>query len=166
MQAQVVTPELQEEAKTYFIKNNKTYKYIGPSGEYQKWYYILHKEHKNKNSKNWRIDNLEYDKLRSKIKGSEYRFLDKLFALRKVSGKETPTCIKCGISDIRVLTINHINGDGAMERKKTNRISRIYRDIKSEREVSDLEVRCYNCNILYEYERGSRSIPNNYKELL
>ena len=33
------------------------------------------------------------------------------------------------------------------------------------RAISDLDVRCYNCNILYEYEQGRRNLPLNWKEL-
>ena len=42
-------------------------------------------------------------------------------------------CVNCGETDIRVLQINHING----------------------RDNPEVDVRCANCNILYEYERGN-----------
>jgi len=168
MQKLLVTPEMIELAKTYFIKKdgNVNSEYVGPEGEYQKWYYVLHKEHKNAEARKWRSENLEHDKNRSRVKGLIHRFVDKLKALQKVSGLQEPICSKCGITDIRVLTINHLNGDGAKERKiYGSRVSRIYRDIRNDRTTSDLDVRCYNCNILYEYERGRINLPENWKEL-
>jgi hypothetical protein len=75
-------------------------------------------------------------------------------------------CINCGNDDIRVLTVNHKNGDGAKERNVSKyRVSRLFRDIQKGRTISDLDVRCYNCNILYEYEQGRRNLPLNWKEL-
>jgi len=168
MEPQIVTNDIVELAKTYFIKKEDgvNFEYVGPIGEYQKWYYVLHKEHKNKSAKEWRLNNIERDKTRSKIKGCIYSFINKLEVLRKVSGLSKPKCCNCGTTDIRVLTINHINGDGAKERKvEKNKVSRAYRDIKNGRTTLDLDVKCYNCNILYEYEQGRRSLPLNWKEL-
>ena len=69
-------------------------------------------------------------------------------------------CVICGESDLRLLTINHKNGDGHKERAEsgTNRGGvAIYRIINSgQRSLEDLDVRCYNHNILYEYEIGRR----------
>lgn len=165
MQDKIVTLEMIELAKTYFIirEGCVNAEYIGPEGEYQKWYYAVHKEYKNKMCKEWRLRNLEHDKKRSKKFGCIHRFMDKLNALRQVSGLIEPCCCNCGTKDIRVLTINHINGDGHKERP--DRVSRVYRHVRRGRTTSDLDVRCFNCNILYEYELGRRSLPLNWKEL-
>jgi hypothetical protein len=165
MQKIIVTEEMRELARTYFVlpENGIHLKYVGPEGEYQKWYYVVHKDYKNRMAREWRVRNLEYDKSRSKKKGSEHRFLDKLEVLRKVSGLKNPECCSCSEKDMRILTINHKNGDGAKER--LNRVCRTYRQIRLGRETEDLEVRCYNCNILYEYEQGRRNLPINWEEL-
>lgn len=162
----IVTNEMKDKAKTYFVlsKSGINMKYIGPKNEYQKWYYIMNKEYKNRKAKEWRINNLEHDKERSRIKGYKYRYLEKLNALRIVSGNEIPCCNKCGINDIRILTLNHINGDGNEDRRD-NRACDTYRKVLNGRNTSDLEVLCYNCNILYEYEISRRSLPLNYKKL-
>jgi len=34
------------------------------------------------------------------------------------------------------------------------------------RDVSDLEVLCFNCNIRYEYVRGRSRLPSNWEEVL
>ncbi len=69
-------------------------------------------------------------------------------------------CVVCGESDLRLLTINHKNGDGYKERQSfgTNPDGiAMYRTINSgQRSLEDLDVRCYNHNILYEYEIGRR----------
>jgi hypothetical protein len=166
MQEITVTDEMRKLAETYFVlsKRGTNMRYVGPKDEYQKWYYVIHKEYKNRMAKEWRIRNLEHDKARCKIKGGEHRFLEKLDALRKVSGLNNPTCICCGEDDIRVLTINHKNGDGFSDRRG-DRVCDTYRKIRLGRDTKDLEVRCYNCNILYEYEENRRSLPINWKEL-
>lgn len=64
-------------------------------------------------------------------------------------------CKGCGISDIRLLQINHRNGGGTKDfgHDPVN----AYRDIvKGRRDRSEFDVRCANCNILYDYERKTR----------
>jgi hypothetical protein len=77
----------------------------------------------------------------------------KFLVLQKISNKRIPECIKCKEKDIRVLEVNHLNGYN----DKIHERIQIYRKIiNGERKISDLEVRCSNCNVLYEYERGKR----------
>jgi hypothetical protein len=90
----------------------------------------------------------------------KWRFLSKLKALQKVSGLLVPKCCICGIEDPRVLTINHKNGDGKIDNKKYHSSTIA---VNRGRDVSDLDVRCFNCNILYEFELGRRG-PSNWKE--
>lgn len=59
-------------------------------------------------------------------------------------------CVNCGETDLRVLQINHLKGvNHGKGRIKWHR-----QIINGE--TTDLDVRCANCNILYEYERGHR----------
>ena len=89
------------------------------------------------------------------------RFLNKLKALQKVSGLQIPECCICGIKDPRILNINHINGKGGIDSRKYGNMSIA---VNRGRDIKDLDVRCNNCNILYEFERGKRG-PMNWKEL-
>ncbi len=66
-------------------------------------------------------------------------------------------CVKCKITDIRILTINHKNGGGRKERE--SRKGLLLDILKGRRKIDDLEVRCQNCNILYEYEVGRLFCP-------
>ena len=79
----------------------------------------------------------------------KYKFL----TLQKISGQRIPKCIKCGEKDIRILTINHIDGISIKEKKIKKH--HLYLLIKNgKRNINDLEIRCYCCNYLFEYERG------------
>jgi hypothetical protein len=71
----------------------------------------------------------------------------KIVALTVLGGK----CVKCGCSDYRVLQFNHINGERAHEKSY-----KFYADICLGKSVSHLEVRCANCNVIHEFERGNR----------
>ena len=74
-------------------------------------------------------------------------------------------CVVCGETDLRLLTVNHINGDGHEDRQNHARRRgyanpdgiAMYRAInQGKRTTDDLDVRCFNHNILYEYELGRR----------
>ncbi|MBA7562050.1 hypothetical protein ES708_03699 [subsurface metagenome] len=66
-------------------------------------------------------------------------------------------CVICGLTDLRLLNLNHKNGGGTKDRGK--RI-KVYREILSGvRGKNEYDVRCFNCNILYDYERGIRKVP-------
>jgi hypothetical protein len=66
-------------------------------------------------------------------------------------------CIGCGIEDARVLQVNHKNGQNGVSRKESG-IGLYYSIVNGSRKIDDLELRCANCNIIYEYERGQRRV--------
>ena len=75
-------------------------------------------------------------------------------------------CARCGETDIRLLTINHLNGDGTRHRVTMGQESyfhgprSLYMDIIYGRiDRKTLDLRCYNCNIMYEYERKRLTYP-------
>jgi len=76
----------------------------------------------------------------------------KLAVIAKLGGK----CVACGMTDPRVLQVNHKNGGGLKELKRIGS-THIYRGIVlGTRTTDDVDLRCANCNIIYEYERGAR----------
>ncbi len=80
----------------------------------------------------------------------------RLKAILKLGG----VCVVCGITDIRILTINHL--EGRNYRTTVDKNDTFYhRILNGKRDLEDLEVRCYNCNALYEFEMGYRSVPEN-----
>ena len=69
-------------------------------------------------------------------------------------------CVNCSNTDLRVLNVNHLKGGGTADRK--DRI-KVYREIRDGiRDKKDYDVRCFNCNILYDYERGIRKLPEGW----
>lgn len=76
--------------------------------------------------------------------------------MEKLGGK----CVICGITDLRLLTINHLNGRGLSRTLDANSEEFYKAILRGERK--DVDVRCYNHNILYEYERGNRWQPEEY----
>jgi len=71
-------------------------------------------------------------------------------------------CIKCGMADVRVLQINHLHGNrreaesGKKEFVRTGTMTFYWDVLKGRRKTDDLDLRCANCNILYEFETGRR----------
>lgn len=90
-------------------------------------------------------------------RGRTKHFKYKMQTLEKVSGSKTPTCIRCGYSDIRALTINHKKGDGNTDLARTHGIYILI--ALGKRKTDDLEVMCMNCNKIFEYERGRHKLP-------
>lgn len=91
----------------------------------------------------------------------------KVMALLLVSGDVK--CVKCDERDIRVLVLNHINGDGHKEKRRTggNNAAPLYIDIVAgRRETAGLEVMCHNCNVLHEYTLGRRRLPKGSDDII
>ena len=73
-------------------------------------------------------------------------------------------CVECGETDLRVLQINHRNGGGTKE-NTTRGAREIWKDVIDGKR-NDVDVRCANCNILYEYEVGRRIDWTNQDNIL
>lgn len=57
-------------------------------------------------------------------------------------------CSKCGISDLDVLTIDHINNDGGDLRRQGHDLTKdIYVKLMREGYPSGYDVLCFNCNV-------------------
>jgi hypothetical protein len=97
-----------------------------------------------------------YELSRAKLKVKHWKTKSAVVGL--LGGK----CVNCGNTDIRVLQVNHKNHDGQkdpIQRSTTKFFTWILKG-KIPREQFDL--RCANCNILYEYESGRLSLPENF----
>lgn len=72
----------------------------------------------------------------------------RLFVVAALGGR----CIDCGESDIRVMTLDHVNGDGAEHRREQGDSSRrIWRDVEKQiitlgESTRKVVLRCYNCH--------------------
>ncbi len=109
---------------------------------------------RNEYQRNWKATHEEY-RLRKARALKERHARQRRQAIERISRENgLPIACPCGVTDQRLLTINHKAGNGNHDR--TSFISRI---VKGERAVSDLDIRCYNCQVLYEYEMGRRILP-------
>ncbi len=81
-----------------------------------------------------------------------FRLKIKEAVIKEFGGK----CIICGITDNRILVLNHLH-DGNKEwsnrkhRRRSNSFTEYYYGLLLK---EDVDLRCLNCNWIYEYETG------------
>lgn len=135
---------------------------------YMKAYYQEHRERTAERSKKWRVEHPSYQKgymdtfnerhpgrLNELKKQEQYRLKD--FVFRYYSQSE-PCCAQCGINDIDMLTIDHINDDGAEMRRASGKGvhfcgNNFYRWLKKMGFPKGFQVLCANCNLKKEITR-------------
>ena len=109
-------------------------------------------------SKQPNVVNASAAKFRAKL-GEQYAVLEqryrlniKLRIVKRFGGK----CVGCGERNPLVLTLNHIHGYHGINPKVGTRGGwPLYMRILRGKEASDkYDLRCYNCQILYEFQRG------------
>jgi len=82
-----------------------------------------------------------------------YRWRSKLRVIEMLGG----ACANCGQINPLVLSVNHLEG-----RNGDYKGAILYRKIETgERSTADLDLRCLNCQRLYEYTRGALRLPNS-----
>lgn len=133
-----------------------------------------------KDGKRWRDKNPVYHKNPQRV---EYfkRYYSSEERKKKVSVKYKKArdivfsaygniCKKCGFSDLRALCLDHVNGDGKIERKSKERpYSRLLRIIKEDF-PDRYQLLCANCNMIKMFENAefpgwqSRAIGNENVE--
>ena len=65
-----------------------------------------------------------------------------------------PVCQKCGETDIRCLSIDHLNGGGTKHRKTLGRSSdSLYRWLRKNNYPKEYQVLCMNCQFIKEREK-------------
>jgi hypothetical protein len=68
-------------------------------------------------------------------------------------------CVVCGITDSRVLDIDHIDNNGAKERRQGMRGWQFYRWLRKHNYPKDnFQLLCRNCNWIKEIERRRRGL--------
>lgn len=125
--------------------------------QYYKQYYLINKDKIDKKNKQYRLINK--DNLNKQCR--QYDNDLRLNILKRLGNK----CIKCGITDFRVLQIDHINGGGVKEIKLYQRQSVYYKNLLklSEYELKvKYQLLCANCNWIKRYENNEyRNIKIN-----
>jgi hypothetical protein len=124
-----------------------------------------HLGHATKRSARWRERNPDHGKeyYAKHIEEAAERNRNRLWkykqqAIAFLGGK----CVVCGITDMRILQINHVNGGGSKENMFGEAMYKAI--IQGTRIIEDLDVRCANHNLLYEYESGRRRTPSWFIE--
>lgn len=105
--------------------------------------------------KNW----TEY-LIKNRKSGRDSRFKLRQKAVNSIGG----CCAKCGFSDIRALQIDHINGDGFVERRNRKQNQWIfYKNIIKFGSQGKYQVLCANCNWIKVFE--NKEFSNKIKEI-
>ena len=144
---------MSEYSKKYYWKNRE--KLLNHQIEYQRKnrhkkkiydhkFYLKNEERYKILHKNYILKNKEKLKRKSK----SYLLNKRKELVKKLGGK----CVKCGIGDIRVLQVDHINGGGNKERisfTPTQRRNMIMKD-----DGSKYQLLCANCNWIKGYEKN------------
>jgi hypothetical protein len=126
--------------------------------EKRKLYYQTHKDEIKARAKNKIIDPLKkreysrkkYERYKDKIitRIKEYSRLLKLKVVTYY-GNGICACVKCGFSDIRALTIDHINGEGHKHRKDSSiRGNHVYLWLKKNNYPEGFQTLCMNCQMI------------------
>jgi len=108
---------------------------------------------------------------RERYNASKYHYRDRCKVDAIFKYNKEMECVVCGFSDIRGLCLDHIDNDGASHRKKLRIPSRgsssagmqTYEALKREGWPKGLQVLCFNCNTIKEFERkGKRRKRNSF----
>jgi len=100
-----------------------------------------------------RLARNKYNKsLRGRQNRGRYRYSIKLGVLRFYSGG-LAKCVICGVDDMRALHLDHVNGDGATDRKSRTGSQRaagsgFFLALKQAAFPSGYQVLCANCNAI------------------
>jgi len=117
-------------------------KRIESRARYKKWY-EANKDHarklKRRNMRKYRKENPE--KYRKQSRKAKEKIRKKMF---EMYGDK---CVLCGFQDKRALTLDHINNNGAEERKKIGMRGPYYRAIK-EYLPDEYRILCMNCRFI------------------
>lgn len=111
-----------------------------------KKYYDEHRDRVRELGRTWREKNREKILAQSRERRKEYRAR----VLQALGGK----CASCGISDERVLQIDHVNGGGNKEYKREGNHDYSYYRRILEKNCEGYQLLCANCNWIKRYENG------------
>jgi hypothetical protein len=123
-----------------------------PLSPRSKWWCEEHIERRRKDSAERRAKNPKLLQQRSWISATRAR----IRVMVKLGGL---FCAWCGERDYRVLSIDHINGRAANEKRSGGLSSKeIYAIDRNDEALSEYRVLCMNCQVIHEYQRGNRVI--------
>lgn len=80
----------------------------------------------------------------------------------KYYGKGKCACVKCGFTDIRALSIDHINNNGAEHKKQIHKAS-LYKWLRDNKFPPGYQTLCMNCQFIKRYT--ALPIPTRLKSI-
>ena len=110
--------------------------------QYHKDYYLSHREEIKQKTATYRRQHPEMVKIADRKIRARYKM--EVFTYYSVG--DNPACAICGIDDIDVLTIDHINGGGGALRRNKKEASNLVWWLKKHNYPSGYQVLCANCN--------------------
>lgn len=123
--------------------------------EYERQYYLQHRDEANEANRR------SYQRYRPRklAKQREYRQRAKLEALTHYSIVEYPICALCGITDMDILCLDHINNDGSKQRAERGDPlgKNLYYYLKKKGFPDGFQVLCFNCNMKKRMMRGKEN---------
>ena len=97
----------------------------------------------------WQQEHL--DRFREANRSSKARF--KHIVLSHYSGSNgKPRCVRCGFEDIRALTIDHIAGNGAQEKREKGTGEKFYYYLRKHGFPEGYQTLCANCQFIKRVE--------------
>ena len=120
-----------------------------PNKDYTHAYYLAHREHLLAQSAEYVRTHREHRREYAKIWNRGWGYRNKTKALAHYSNNDIPQCATCGITDVDVLCIDHINGGGTAHRRAIGipSGSRFYRWLISKNFPLGYQTLCANCNL-------------------
>ena len=145
--------EHKESIKQYYIDNREWEK------QYSRKWKEEHKEHVLEYERRYRETHREQIREKSRRQGKVHRKKMRIAILNIISNNN-PCCVRCGCDDIRLLEINHKNGNGNKELQNGKATYKFYRGIyASKRRIDDLELLCRVCNSRHYLEMKYGKLP-------
>lgn len=140
--------EIKKKYKSWYKRNKLKQK------EYMQSYYKTHKEVIIKQQKVYLSNNDV--RLKRNIRILKYG----TFVRNKIIDFLGAKCVACGVTDKKILCFNHIK-----EKPKYESTLNVIYKLKSGsyKPNVDIDLRCHNCNVIYEYEVGKRQGLSNYE---
>ncbi len=137
------------DSKKYYLENREELL------QYSRKYKASHAEHYRKYSRKWYRDNRKRAIKKNNIwQRNNKQWFSNRFRTLKIEVikhySKTLSCKKCGIDDIRVLSMDHINGGGNKHIKQIG--GNLYHWIKRKGFPSGFQVLCMNCQFIKRIE--------------
>ena len=128
------------------------YKNIEDARAYGEQYRRLHKQEKREYNRRYNAEHP--DKRRAVAKKANLAIRVRVL---EHYGDGRATCIRCGFSDIRALSIDHIAGGGAEHRRAVGTGGTFYRWLIKNNYPKGFQTLCMNCQLIKRAENGENT---------